>query len=276
MALVSAHFRTLLQYRAAALAGLGTQLFWGLIRVMIFEGFYSANVDAQPMELADVVTYVWLGQTFLVMLPWNVQRDVQALVRSGGVSYELLRPLDLYAAWFSRALAFRSAPTLLRAAPLLTIAILFLRMEGPDSWPAATAFVGAMAGALILSCAITTILTVSLLWTLSGQGLTQIVTVSVMIFSGNIVPLPFFHKWAQPILSFLPFRGLADTPYRLYMGHIPPGDLLIALVHQLPGRSSCSSSASGYSPEGCATWSSREASNDKRAIPLPPLRQHLH
>ena len=45
-ALVSAHFRTLLQYRAAALAGLGTQLFWGLIRVMIFEAFYSANVDA--------------------------------------------------------------------------------------------------------------------------------------------------------------------------------------------------------------------------------------
>ena len=78
-----------------------------------------------------------------------------------------------------------------------------------------------------------TILTVSLLWTLSGQGVTQIVTVSVMIFSGSIVPLPFFPDWAQPVLSFLPFRGLVDTPFRLYLGHIPPGDLLLALAHQL-------------------------------------------
>ena len=217
-ALVSAHFRT--------------QLFWGLIRVMIFEAFFRSNLQAQPMEMEQVATYIWLGQAFLVMMPWNAQRDVQALVRSGGVSYELLRPLDLYAAWFSRALAFRSAPTLLRAAPLLTLAVLFLRMERPDSWPAAAAFVAAMAGALILSCAITTILTISLLWTLSGQGVTQIVSASVMIFSGNIVPLPFFPDWAQPILSFLPFRGLADTPFRLYLGHIPPGDLLLALAHQ--------------------------------------------
>ena len=31
-AVLSARFRMLLQYRAAALAGLGTQVFWGLIR----------------------------------------------------------------------------------------------------------------------------------------------------------------------------------------------------------------------------------------------------
>ena len=233
MALVSAHFRTLLQYRAAALAGLGTQLFWGLIRVMIFEAFYSANVNAQPMELSQVVTYVWLGQAFLVMLPWNVHRDVQALIRSGGVSYELLRPLDLYTAWYSRALAFRSAPTLLRAAPLLTVAGLFLGMEAPASWSAAVAFAVAMAGALLLSCAITTLLTISLMWTVSGQGVTQLMTAAVTVFSGNIVPLPFFPDWAQPVLSFMPFRGLADAPYRLYLGHIPPGDLPSHLAHQL-------------------------------------------
>ena len=233
MALVSAHFRTLLQYRAAALAGLGTQLFWGLIRVMIFEAFYSANVDAQPMELADVITYIWLGQAFFVMLPWNVDRDIQAQIRSGGVSYELLRPLDLYTAWYSRALALRTAPALMRAAPLLTAAALFLGLEGPESWPAGIAFLVATIGTLLLSSAITALLTISLLWTISGQGITQIISPAIMIFSGSIVPLPFFPDWAQPVLSFLPFRGLADTPFRLYMGHIPAGDLVLHLGHQL-------------------------------------------
>ena len=34
-AVFAARFRVLLQYRAAALAGLGTQVFWGLVRVAI-------------------------------------------------------------------------------------------------------------------------------------------------------------------------------------------------------------------------------------------------
>ena len=57
-AILSARFRTLLQYRTAAIAGLGTQLFWGLIRVMIFEAFYRSSNAPQPMALRDVVTYL--------------------------------------------------------------------------------------------------------------------------------------------------------------------------------------------------------------------------
>ena len=68
-AVPSARFRTLLQYRAAALAGLGTQLFWGLIRMMIFEAFYRASTSAQPMTIDVVVGYVCLDQAFIVIQP---------------------------------------------------------------------------------------------------------------------------------------------------------------------------------------------------------------
>ena len=39
---------------------------------------------------------------------------------------------------------------------------------------------------------------------------------------GIVIPLPFFPEWAQPVLNALPFRHLVDTPFRLYLGHIPP------------------------------------------------------
>ena len=112
-AVASARFRELLQYRAAAVAGMGTQLFWGLIRVMIFEAFYRSSVSAQPMEIDEVTTYVWLGQAFLALLPWNLDLNLRNQIRTGGVGYELIRPVDLYAYWFSRSLAWRTAPTLL-------------------------------------------------------------------------------------------------------------------------------------------------------------------
>ena len=232
VAILSARFRMLLQYRAAAIAGLGTQLFWGLIRVMIFEAFYRSSSVSQPMTAAEVVTYVWLGQALLGMIPWNCDRDIQAMIRSGVVAYEMVRPLDLYTFWYARAVALRSAPTILRSVPLFVIAISFLGMSPPASWDALGAWTLATCGALLLSAAITTLITISLMWTVSGEGIVQLLPVSVLVFSGMIVPLPLFPDWAQPILSALPFRGLIDAPFRLYLGHIPPSDVLSVLAHQ--------------------------------------------
>jgi ABC-2 type transport system permease protein len=232
-ALVSARFRSLLQYRSAAIAGFTTQIFFGLVFIMVFEAFFRSSTAFQPMTLAEVTTYIWLGQAFFVLLPWNVDRDLQAMVRSGGVTYELLRPLDLYAAWFTRTIAMRTAPTLLRSVPLLTMAALFMGLEAPESWAAAVAFTVTMFGALILSCAITNILSISLMWTISGEGVTGFAPAIIMTLSGMIVPIPFFPDWTQTIFRVLPFSGLVDTPYRLYLGHLPASDLALLFGHQL-------------------------------------------
>jgi ABC-2 type transport system permease protein len=200
---------------------------------MILKAFYRSTNELQPITIEQVTTYVWLGQAFLGLLPWNVDRDIQGLIRSGAVSYELLRPLDLYNHWYSRVLALRTAPTLLRALPLLPVAALFFGMQAPDSWAAAGAFLLAMLGALVLSSAITNLLNITLMWTISGQGIVSLAPSVVLVFSGSLVPLPLFPEWAQMLLSILPFRGLVDTPFRLYLGHIPPGDVLLQFGHQL-------------------------------------------
>jgi len=223
----------LLQYRAAAVAGFGTQLFWGLIMVMIYEAFYRSTTVRQPMELGQVVTYVWLGQSFLAMLPWNVDSEIRGMVRQGAVAYELLRPVDLFNLWYSRAVATRTAPTLLRSAPMFITAMLFFGMQPPDSIASGFAWAAAMIGALMLGCAISTILNISLLWTISSEGVSRIVPALVLIFSGGIIPLPLFPDWAQQTLRVLPFAGLADFPYRLYVGNIPPDRVLFVLAHQV-------------------------------------------
>ena len=232
-AIITARFRMLLQYRMAAVAGLGTQLFWGLMRVMIFTAFYHSTTKAQPMSLEQVITYVWLGQAMLGMLPWNVDTEIRLMIRTGTVAYELVKPLDLYWLWFSRAMAMRTAPTILRAVPMFIIAWLFFHMQLPASWASAGAWMLSMSAALLLACALTTLLTMSMLWTISGDGIARLLMVGVTIFSGMIVPLPLFPDWAQSVLNFLPFRGIADIPYRLYMGHIPADRVLWVVGHQL-------------------------------------------
>jgi ABC-2 type transport system permease protein len=230
---VSARIRMTLQYRVAALAGIATQLFWGMIRVMIFEAFYRSSTSSQPMTLEDVITYVWLGQALLAFFPWNADPEIGAMVRSGNIVYELTRPLDLYSFWFSRAIANRTGPALLRAAPIFVIAGLFLGFGLPPTFASFAAWLLATLGAILLSCAISNLLNISTLWTISGQGVSVLITASVCILSGQYVPLPFFPDWAQPILNWLPFRGLIDVPFRIYLGHLPPEHVFSLFAHQI-------------------------------------------
>ena len=241
LAIVSARFRMLLQYRAAAVGGLWTQIFFGLVILGIYEAFYSSTTRAQPMTFAQIVSYVWLAQALLGMLPWNADADVRAMVRSGAVAYELCRPLDLYALWYARALAWRTAPTVLRAVPMCVIASVVLPLIGLDEWrlapPAslasAIAFGAALMCTLLLGCALTTLTNITLLWTISGEGIVILMTTLVTFFSGMIVPLPLFPDWAQPIVQALPFAGLVDLPFRIYTGHIPPRATVSVLQHEL-------------------------------------------
>jgi len=83
LTLFGARFRALLQYRAAAVAGLGTQFFWGLIRIMIFEAFYRSTATQQPMTLGEVVSYVWLSQAMFHLIPFRMDRETVAKIRDG-------------------------------------------------------------------------------------------------------------------------------------------------------------------------------------------------
>ena len=237
-ALLSARYRMLLQYRAAAMAGAVTQFFWGFIRIMILLAFYRSSSAEPPMAFADIVTYVWLGQALLAFLPWNHDLTLEQQIRDGGVAYELLRPLDLYAFWSMRVLATRVSSVSLRAVPIVLVAGIVLPLAGFDDWrlaPPATLEAGMLFGiamivAVALGCAITMLVHVSLLWTISGDGIARLMPSLVTVFSGMVIPLPLFPDWAQPLLNTLPFRALCDVPYRIYTGDIPTAEALAPIV----------------------------------------------
>ena len=232
-AILKVRFIALLQYRAAALAGLFCQTFFGLIMVMAYAAFYQSSHTHQPMSYPQVVTYIWLGQALFAMQPWGVDGELAALIRSGNVAYELLRPLDLFTHWYVRCIALRTAPTLLRALPMVVIALGFLGMRPPASVASAGAFLLALTGAVLLASALTQVMSISLLWTLSGEGVVYLVGTAAMFLSGMILPLPLFPDWAQGVLKVLPFRGVTDAPFRLYMGQLPPQSIAGVLLHQL-------------------------------------------
>ncbi|HEY0301795.1 MAG TPA: hypothetical protein VGC36_10700 [Rhizomicrobium sp.] len=129
LAILRARFALMLQYRAAAFAGFATQCWWGAIKIMVLAAFY-AGAGAQPISLAQAITYVWLGQGLLALLPWHADGEIAEAVESGNIAYERLRPVDTHLFWFARAAAQRVAGTLLRSAPMFVLAAIALPLAG--------------------------------------------------------------------------------------------------------------------------------------------------
>lgn len=238
-AVFRARFQLLLQYRAAALAGFGTQCWWGAIKVMIFAAFLAGPV-ASPMTLRQTVDYVWLGQAFLMLLPWSADAELARMVRTGDIAYERLRPVDGYAYWYARAVARRTATPLLRAVPMVLLTALVLPSLGLGRWglspPAGLGamllFVVSMALVVALSSAFSTLLDVLVVMTLSERGVNILVAPLAIVFSGSLIPLPLLPEWLQPFMQYQPFAGLVDIPFRVYSGHLRDWSALAALARQ--------------------------------------------
>jgi ABC-2 type transport system permease protein len=178
-ALLAAKFRGLVQYRVAAVAGICTQFFWGIIRLMIFTAFYRSSVAVQPLVFSDTVTYLWLTQAFLMLLPWRPDPDISEMVRTGNIAYELVKPVGLYPMWYMRSIAIRVAPTALRCPLVFGLAMLLFGMRAPPTWQCATLFACGLVCAILLGAALTALLTISVLWTLSSRGTITIVVAAV-------------------------------------------------------------------------------------------------
>ena len=237
-AVFRARFQLLLQYRAAALAGFGTQCWWGAIKLMVLAAFFRAATA--PMTLSQAIDYVWLGQALLTMLPWSVDPEIARMVRTGDVAYERLRPVDTYTFWYARSVARRTATPLLRAIPMVITSAFLLRMVGSSRWalnPPATLnagalFVVSMVLVVALSASVSTMMDVITVATLSERGAVTLIGPLIIVFSGNLIPLPLFPDWMQTFLRLQPFAGLLDTPFRIYTAHLTGADAAFSMARQ--------------------------------------------
>ena len=128
--MVKTALRQQLQYRSAMLAGVFTQLVFGLILIMVYTAFYDNGYSVMGgMALGQAVSYVWLSQGTYRMMPWSGIKDVEAMMRDGRIAFELARPLDLYNMWFARSMAMRTAP-LLTNLPLVLLAACLMAPYG--------------------------------------------------------------------------------------------------------------------------------------------------
>jgi len=226
-----------LQYRAAAFAGVATQFFWGFIIIMVFEAFYSQTLVNPPISLPQLISYVWLQQSFLafVML-WFRDNELFQLITTGNIAYELCRPSEIYDFWYAKLLAQRLASAMLRSFPILVVAFLLpypYRISLPPDLSTLFIFMATLIIGLLILVSISMLIYISVFITMSPVGSLLIFGVAGEFFAGMVIPIPLMPSWLQNIVKLLPFHLTADFPFRVYSGHIPKDEALTGILIQI-------------------------------------------
>ena len=217
-------FKTGLQYKAAAIAGMSTQFFFGIIYVSVYIAFYNSDSSNLPMPLNQLVSFLWLNQCFFALIfMWYKDKDILNLIKKGNIAYELCRPQDLYFMWYFKILGERLSSVVLRFLPVMVIALLLPSPYNLDltiTIPRLLLFLISLILSSILVVAIITLFHVICLYTLDEKGIVNMFMVMTDILSGLVLPIPFFPNFLQKICNILPFRYVSDFPFRLYVGNV--------------------------------------------------------
>ncbi|MCR5331116.1 MAG: ABC-2 family transporter protein [Lachnospiraceae bacterium] len=222
-----------LQYRGAVVGGFICQVFFGIILIAIYRALYAGKPQSMPLE--QITSYVWLQQAFFRML-FASDPELLDKIRTGGIAYDLCRPLDIYWFYYARIVAQKLIGSLMRGIPMIVFAFLL-----PKGWglvlPASAGglFLGILALIIGLLCisALENITMGFTMRTLDPRGMQAVLNMLMMTFSGNILPLTLFPDSWQKVIRLLPYAQLLDSPIRLYTGETAVADAPRIITIQL-------------------------------------------
>ena len=237
VSLLRVRFLNGLQYRAAAFGGLATQFFWGIMLVFIYTAFYNGADSSNGFLYKDLITFVWLQQAFLSFIfIYDWDSELLDMITSGGISYELCRPVNIYQVWYVKLFSKRLARGALRFAPVVILGFIMpypYNLSLPDSPLSFLLFIITLFMGLVLLVAISMLIYISIFKTMSPIGSVGIFGIIGEFFSGMTTPIPLMPEWLQRICMALPFRWVSDLPLRVYSGNIGTTDAITGIAVQM-------------------------------------------
>ena len=215
-----------LQYRGAMIGGIFCQIFFGLVLVALYRALYAGK--PQPIPIEHVTTYVWLQQALFRMLI-ATDPDLFDKIRSGNMSYDMCRPVNMYWFYYARIAAQKLMGSMMRGIPMLIFAALLPKGWGivlPSSVPGLLLGLAALFFGFLCMCAIENITMGFTMLTLDPRGIQSMLSLLMVTFSGNLLPLTLFPDSWQKVITLLPYAQLLDAPIRLYTGEYLPAEAL--------------------------------------------------
>lgn len=222
-----------LTYRAAAVAGLITNVFFGMLRMAILLALYGEAQEVAGYTIPGIITYTAITQAVIAYLSMFGWVDLMNSVYSGEVAADLLKPMNYFLFWLAQDLGRAAVALLLRGVSIMLIYAVLFDLTYPQTAGQWLALAVAMLLSWLISFAWRFLLNLAAFWTTNAIGIGRFGAVLALFFSGFLMPLRFFPDWVTQVAAYTPFPYMVDTVVEVYLGIVEGEALLILLLTQL-------------------------------------------
>jgi ABC-2 type transport system permease protein len=225
-------FRRYLTYRAATLAGLVTNFFFGLLRVALLLALLGERQEVAGFTVRGVITYTGLTQALIAYLSLFGWYDLMNSVHNGDVAADLLKPMNYFTFWLAQDLGRAAVALLWRGFTIMFFYALAFHLTYPKGIGQWLALLLAVILSWLVSFAFRFLVNLAAFWTPNARGIGRFAFVTSLFFSGFLMPLRFFPDWVSHIANLTPFPSMLNTVVEVYLGVRQGWDLSAALLIQ--------------------------------------------
>jgi ABC-2 type transport system permease protein len=231
--LVQLSFRRQLTYRAAALAGLATNFFFGLLRAFVLIDLYGTRREVAGISLDGAITYTGLTQAVIAFLSLFSWYEVMRSVYSGEIGSDLLKPMSYFVFWLAQDLGRAIAGLLTRGGTIMVAYALTFGVTLPQDGGQWLALAMALGLSWLVSFAWRFLVNLAAFWTPNAFGVVRFGFILSWFLSGFFMPLRFFPDWFVRLAYLTPFPHTVNTIVEVYLGMLTGPALIQALLGQL-------------------------------------------
>jgi ABC-2 type transport system permease protein len=232
-ALARLAFRRQFTYGAAALSGVVTNAFFGMLRVAVLIALYNGRMEMAGITLEQAVSFAGVTQAIIVYLSFFGWWELNDQVRSGEIGSELLRPLDLFASWFARDIGRACAGLIMRALPTFALFSIFFGVVTPNSLLRWGLFGVTLLLSLWVSFGWRFLINTLSFWTADARGFGRPIFSAAFVLSGFALPLRYFPDWLRTLSAFTPFPATINVPVEAFLGIGSDADIARGIATQL-------------------------------------------
>ncbi|MCD0167174.1 ABC-2 family transporter protein [Deinococcus sp. 12RED42] len=226
-------FRRQFAYPQAALWGLITNSFFGLLRVAVLLALFGTRPQVAGYTPQDAITYTGLTQAFIMAFSLFGWFDFMRAVHRGEVTSDLLRPASLLGFWAAQDAGRALGQFVLRGLPM---GLIFWLIWGLNWPPGPLAWVQVILSVLLawaLGFLFRFLVNCAAFWSPDAVGFGRFAWAVLGLGCGFLMPLAFFPEGFRAALAWTPFPGMLNTTLELWVGVTTGGAAWAALGAQL-------------------------------------------
>ena len=221
-----------LEYRANALVGVLAILSGLFIEYQIWSLIFEAKgyTTIKNFEFNELIVFIFLsiiiGQ---LKSSWHSAGEMIRAIRTGEINKYLIRPVSYFWYHFMMFIGFNSLYYIVYSFILIAFTFIFPSMIF-QTLSSVLCFIVALALSIYLSYCIYFIMVCFAFWFGEVRSLVVSYNLSMLVFSGQYVPIRFFPDYILNIINWTPIRYLVDFPVSIATGVLPQEEWLKGIL----------------------------------------------